>query len=154
MNLGPRIARAILLACVGVVIGAIPAQANTPLDLSAFKGQVVYVDFWASWCAPCRQSFPWMQAMKEAYGSQGLNVVAVNVDASRADAEKFLQQFHPNFDIRFDPEGSLAEKFKVEGMPTSVVVDRHGVVRYTHIGFRPDDRATLENQLRSLLAEK
>jgi thiol-disulfide isomerase/thioredoxin len=154
MLFGPRFARAILLACVGAVIAAPRAHANAPLDLSTFKGQVVYVDFWASWCAPCRQSFPWMQAMKEAYGSQGLSVVAVNVDANRADAEKFLQQFHANFDIRFDPEGSLAEKYKVEGMPTSVVVDRHGIVRYTHIGFRPDDRVTLENQLRSLLAEK
>jgi cytochrome c biogenesis protein CcmG, thiol:disulfide interchange protein DsbE len=151
---GPGLARRLLLACAVAWLAAATAQANAPLDLSTFKGQVVYVDFWASWCAPCRQSFPWMQSMKNAYGSQGLAVVAVNLDENRADADKFLQRFHPDFEIRFDPQGTLAEAFKVEGMPTSLVVDRHGVVRYTHIGFRPDDREALEKQLRSLLAEK
>jgi thiol-disulfide isomerase/thioredoxin len=154
MSLGLPLARTFLFTCAAALMTVTTAQANTPLDLGTFKGEVVYVDFWASWCAPCRQSFPWMQAMKDAYGSQGLTVVAVNLDANRADADRFLKQFHPSFEIRFDPQGSLAEKFNVEGMPTSVVVDRHGVVRYTHIGFKSDDRETLENQLRGLLAEK
>ncbi|MHB8475948.1 MAG: TlpA disulfide reductase family protein [Steroidobacteraceae bacterium] len=77
------------------------------VDLAEFRGNVVYLDFWASWCAPCRQSFPWMQTMQDAYGAQGLRVVAVNVDQYRADAERFLAKFHPNFDVRFDPLGEL-----------------------------------------------
>jgi len=130
------------------------ALADSTVDLKAFQGRVVYLDFWASWCAPCRQSFPWMQAMKDAYERQGLTVIAVNLDRRREDADKFLARFHPNFDIRFDPEGEMAGRFQVQGMPTSVIIDRHGVRRYTHIGFRPVDLAGYESELRNILAEK
>ncbi len=92
--------------------------------------------------------------MTDAYERQGLIVVAVNLDRHRPDAERFLKRFRPSFDVRFDPEGELAERFKVQGMPTSIVVDRQGVVRFTHTGFRPVDRALYETQLRELLAEK
>lgn len=139
------------LACCAMAMRSIAA---TPLDLASFRGRVVYLDFWASWCVPCRQSFPWMQAMKNAYERDGLTVIAVNLDRNRTDAEQFLDRFHPDFNVRFDPEGALAERFKVEGMPTSVVIDRHGVPRFTHIGFRPADRETYERELRDLLAEK
>jgi cytochrome c biogenesis protein CcmG/thiol:disulfide interchange protein DsbE len=130
------------------------AVAAAPIDVSEFRGRVLYLDFWASWCAPCQQSFPWMQAMKDAYGAQGLSVVAMNLDQHRSDAERFLARFHPNFDVRFDPQGEAAERFKVQGMPTSVIIDRGGVVRFTHIGFRPVDRAIYESELRELLAGK
>lgn len=129
-------------------------QAGAPIDLEAFHGRVVYLDFWASWCVPCRLSFPWMQSMQDAHAADGLTVIAVNVDRERAAADRFLQQFHPQFDVRFDPEGSLAERYDVRGMPASMVIDRHGVVRFTHIGFRPIDGAVYEQQLRDLLAEK
>jgi cytochrome c biogenesis protein CcmG, thiol:disulfide interchange protein DsbE len=131
-----------------------PVQAAWPLDLDQFRGRVVYLDFWASWCGPCRQSFPWMQSMKDTYGGQGLAVVAVNLDADRADAEKFLQQYRPTFDVRFDPQGELATAYKVKGMPSSVLIDRHGVARFTHVGFRPVDGAVYEAQMRELLAER
>jgi thiol-disulfide isomerase/thioredoxin len=130
------------------------SHAETPLNLGNVDGQVVYLDFWASWCVPCRQSFPWMAAMNRAYEAQGLTVVAVNLDHERADADRFLRKFRPNFAVQFDPQGALAERFKVTGMPTSVVIDRHGVARYTHVGFRPADRAAYEAELRALLAEK
>ena len=91
--------------------------------------------------------------MQDAYAGRGLEVVAVNVDADRGDAEKFLRLFHPTFDVRFDPAGRAAEQFKVTGMPTSMIIDRHGVVRYVHIGFRPVDRTAYEEQLRQVLAE-
>jgi cytochrome c biogenesis protein CcmG/thiol:disulfide interchange protein DsbE len=130
------------------------AHAASPVDLHDFQGRVVYLDFWASWCAPCRQSFPWMQAMKDAYQHQGLTVVAVNLDHNRDDAKAFLAQFHPSFDVRFDPQGEVAERFKVKGMPTGMIIDRHGVVRFTHIGFRPVDQAAYEDQLREVLTEK
>jgi cytochrome c biogenesis protein CcmG, thiol:disulfide interchange protein DsbE len=123
-------------------------------DLAEFQGSVVYLDFWASWCAPCRQSFPWMQTMQDTYGAQGLRVVAFNVDQHRADAERFLAKFHPTFEVRFDPRGEMAARFKVQGMPTGVIIDRHGALRYTHIGFRPMDGAAYEEQLRRVLAGK
>ncbi len=142
-----------ILFCVCLLLFA-PTRAASSFDLGSLRGRVVYLDFWASWCAPCRQAFPWMQAIKDAYEGQGLTVVAINVDADRADAEKFLHQFRPTFDVRFDPKGELAEFYKIKGMPSSVLIDRQGVPRFTHIGFRPADGTVYEAQLRELLAEK
>jgi cytochrome c biogenesis protein CcmG, thiol:disulfide interchange protein DsbE len=129
-------------------------QADALLDLDGLRGRVVYLDFWASWCGPCRQSFPWMQTMKSTYENRGLTVVAVNLDMDRAAADRFLTRFHPTFDVRFDPSGDLAEAYKIRGMPSSVLIDRHGVARFTHVGFRPVDEAVYEAQVRELLAEK
>jgi cytochrome c biogenesis protein CcmG, thiol:disulfide interchange protein DsbE len=130
-----------------------PVYASS-LDLTSLGGRVVYLDFWASWCGPCRQSFPWMEILKSTYGAQGLEIITVNLDRDRADADKFLKQLHPTFDVRFDPKGELAELYKIQGMPSSVLIDRHGVTRFTHVGFRPVDGPLYEAQVRQLLAEK
>jgi len=142
----------LLLACT--CLAGTPCRASTSLDLSGLRGRVVYLDFWASWCAPCREAFPWMRVMESTYESQGLAVIAINLDHDRADAERFLKRFDPNFEVQFDPQGVLAEQFKVAGMPTSVLIDRHGVLRYTHIGFRPVDRQSRTKEIQQLLAEK
>jgi cytochrome c biogenesis protein CcmG, thiol:disulfide interchange protein DsbE len=94
-----------------------------------------------------------MQTMKELYSSGGLSIVAVNLDRQRADADRFLDRFRPSFDVRFDSRGQSAERFKIHTMPTSLVIDRHGVVRFTHVGFRPVEEALYEEQIRMLLAE-
>lgn len=95
-----------------------------------------------------------MRVMQSAYERQGLTVIAVNLDHDRADAEQFLRTFQPNFKIQFDSQGVLAEQFNVAGMPTSVLIDRHGVQRYTHIGFRAVDRRLRTKEIQQLLAEK
>ena len=92
--------------------------------------------------------------MKNTYAAQGLEIITVNLDTDRANADKFLKRFHPTFQLRFDPNGELAEYYKVEGMPSSVLIDRHGVTRFTHVGFRPVDGPVYEAQVRELLAEK
>ncbi len=146
-----------IMRCVLLVLGFLvftPIQAAPPLDLANLRGQVVYLDFWASWCGPCRLSFPWMQTLAKTYEGQGLAIVAVNLDRDRLDADKFLAQFTPTFDVRFDPQGESAAFYKIKGMPASVLIDRHGVMRFTHVGFRPVDAAAFETQLRELLAEK
>jgi cytochrome c biogenesis protein CcmG, thiol:disulfide interchange protein DsbE len=137
--------------CLAVFV---PVHAASSLDLTNSRGRVVYLDFWASWCGPCKQSFPWMESMKSTYAAQGLEIITVNLDTDRADADKFLKQFHPTFEVRFDPKGELAEFYKLQGMPSSVLIDRHGVPRFTHVGFRPVDGPIYETQLRELLAEK
>jgi cytochrome c biogenesis protein CcmG/thiol:disulfide interchange protein DsbE len=142
-----------LLVCA-CLLSITAVRAAPPIDLKDFRGRVVYLDFWASWCAPCLESFPWMQAMQDAYERRGLTVVAVNLDQYRKDADRFLAKFHPNFDVRFDPQGEVAERFKVQGMPTGVLIDRRGVQRFTHVGFRPVDQAVYEGQLRQLLEEQ
>ncbi|MGO9934421.1 MAG: TlpA family protein disulfide reductase [Steroidobacteraceae bacterium] len=131
-----------------------PTKAAAPLGITELRGRVVYLDFWASWCGPCKQSFPWMQTLEDKYESQGFTIVAVNLDAHKSDAEKFLHQFKPTFDVRFDPQGELALLYKVQAMPSSVLIDRHGVLRFNHIGFRPIDESVYEAQVRELLAEK
>jgi len=136
------------------ILGLGTASAEPVLDLASLHGRVVYLDFWASWCAPCRLSFPWMQTMQATYAPKGLTVVAVNVDRERRAADRFLAQYPVQFDLLFDPAGSLAEAYQVHGMPTSVLIDRKGKVRYTHIGFRPIDGASYERQVRELLEEQ
>jgi thiol-disulfide isomerase/thioredoxin len=130
------------------------ARSDSPIDLTAYQGKVVYLDFWASWCAPCRKSFPWMDTLQSAYRNQGLVVIGVNVDQERPLAERFLGQMSPHFQIVFDPAGTLAERFKVTGMPTSFIIDRHGAVRFTHQGFRDERTAQLDSEIGGLLAEK
>ena len=121
------------------------------LDLTAFKGQVVYLDFWASWCAPCQESFPWMNRLQGELGSDGLIVIAVNVDHQRADAERFLREHPAQFRIVYDPDGLLPEKFGVRGMPTSFLIDRNGRVQSRHEGFQLRDRDALRQQIRALV---
>jgi cytochrome c biogenesis protein CcmG/thiol:disulfide interchange protein DsbE len=149
---GP-IARGLFFGLLGVLIFG-PMAFAADLDMSAYRGKVVYVDFWASWCGPCKQSFPWMQTMKNTYDRQGLTVIAINLDLDRSDADKFLDRFRPTFEVRFDPQGKIAEFYKVQAMPSSVLIDRHGVTRFTHAGFRPIDGPTYEAQVQELLAEK
>jgi peroxiredoxin len=92
--------------------------------------------------------------MADTYARQGLTVVAVNLDHDHHDAERFLRKFNPTFEVRFDPHGQMAEHFKVKGMPTSVVIDRQGALRFTHMGYQILDQATYEAQIRELLAEQ
>ncbi len=112
--------------------------------LAALKGKVVYVDFWASWCGPCRQSFPWMNDMQQKYGAQGLQIVAVNVDVKRADADQFLSEVPARFALAFDAKGDGARRIGVRGMPTAVLIGADGKVVKVHQGFREQDRAELE----------
>ena len=142
------------VALAGLALLAAPSFAAAPLNLAKYRGRVVYLDFWASWCGPCKQSFPWMEAMKDAYAAKGLAIVAVDLDRDRSDADRFLSQFHPGFGVLYDPKGALAEYYKVHGMPTSLVFDRAGKLRYTHVGFMPADGATYERQVKQLLSEK
>ena len=125
------------------------ASADDLLDLTAFRGQVVYVDFWASSSAPCRRSFPWMSRIQGELGPDGFIVIAVNVDHAYADAERFLEAHIPRFGIVFDPHGRLAAKFGVRDIPTSFLIDRGGHIRWKHEGFRLADRDRLERRIRS-----
>ena len=142
---------AVLLLLVASSPPAIATSAGDALDLTAFKGQVVYLDFWASWCAPCRESFPWMNRLQGELGHDGLVVIAVNVDRERADADRFLREHPGQFRIVYDSDGLLPEKFGVRGMPTSFLIDRNGRVQSRHEGFLVRDRDALTQQIRALV---
>lgn len=107
-----------------------------PFDLETYRGKVVVVDFWASWCVPCRRSFPWMNEMHSKYGDDGLVIIGVNMDADAADAQKFLGQYPAEFSVVYDPNGDLARQYDVIAMPSSYVFDRDGKQVAQHLGFK------------------
>jgi thiol-disulfide isomerase/thioredoxin len=119
--------------------------------LADLKGRVVYVDFWASWCAPCKQSFPWMNDMQAKYGPRGLSIVGVTVDKKREDADKFLASTPAKFLVGFDTTGKVADVYKPAGMPTSFLIGADGIVRAVHVGFRDKDKADLEREIEAAL---
>ena len=142
------------LAALSLLAPAAATAATPALDLDAYKGKVVYLDFWASWCGPCKLSFPWMNDAQSHYGPAGLVIIAVNVDHDRALAEKFLSQRGANFKVLYDPKGQIASQYKVAGMPTSVVIGRDGKVRFEHTGFFENRQDEYETQISQLLLEK
>jgi thiol-disulfide isomerase/thioredoxin len=135
---------------------AAPAKAVTDtsgFDLAAYRGQVVYLDFWASWCAPCQKSFPWMRGMQERYANRGFAVVAVNLDRDPKSAQEFLEKNAAPFRVIYDPKGTLAKAYKVAAMPSSFIYDRAGRQRTSQQGFKDSERNVLEAQILDLLAE-
>jgi len=132
---------------------SLPGKQGT-VKLSDKAGAVIYLDFWASWCGPCRQSFPWMNQMQAKYKSKGFQVVAVNLDAKSDDAMKFLAQVPADFTVAFDSKGQTPKVYGVKGMPTSFLISRNGKILMQHAGFRPDDRQGLEKQIQAALEGK
>ena len=141
------------LLCV-LLASTCVTRAGAPVDrlnLGEHRGKIVIVDFWASWCAPCRQSFPWLNAMQEKYGADGLVIIGVNVDRERQDAERFLKDVPARFHLVFDPQGDIASRYEIPGMPSTFVFGPDGQLIRKHIGFRNGEREEREAELKSLL---
>lgn len=126
---------------------------KSEVSLSSYRGKVVYVDFWASWCEPCRKSFPWMSEIQERYGKE-LKVIAINLDQNRDDAIGFLKKLNPKFTVAFDPDGKIAEAYQVKGMPSSYLIDRNGRIVASHVGFRGSDKEKLESHIEKLISQQ
>ena len=152
----------ITLFCLALFFsGGIAAQPSKQMmvenfeqQLAKHKGEVIYIDFWASWCIPCRKSFPWMNEMQAKYKSQGLKVITINLDSDKKHADEFLQQFPANFDVVFDPKGALAKKFKLKGMPNSFMINRLGKLVSAHVGFNEEKQVLYQQEIEQLLAQK
>jgi thiol-disulfide isomerase/thioredoxin len=121
-------------------------------DVSSYKGKVVYLDFWASWCGPCKESFPWLNELSQKYPN--LKVVAINLDKNKADADEFLKKYPAKFEVFFDSSGKSAEKHKVRGMPYSVIFDKDGKEMHSHIGFSKEKSNEYLAQIKKLLGEQ
>jgi len=119
--------------------------------LSSYKGRVVYLDFWASWCVPCLKSFPWMNEMHNKYKNKGVKIFAVNMDENREDAKQFLKDNPVDFPILYDPEGKIAEQYGVQAMPSSYFIDKKGNLAKTKLGFKLKDTEKMEQVIKSLL---
>jgi len=120
-------------------------------NLDKYKGQVIYLDFWASWCKPCQVSFPWMNKVNSQYKDQKFKVIAINLDEDTSAMNSFLTKVPADFDIYHDPSGSFAEKFKLEGMPTSYLIDKSGKAVKKHIGFYLKKTPIYEKEIEELL---
>ncbi len=123
------------------------------LALSDLKGQVVMINFWASWCGPCKQEMPLLDQMYRKYKPMGFTMVGVNVEPDPAKAEDLLQKSPVSFPIVFDRESRVSKLYNVTGMPSSVLIDRQGNVRYLHRGYKAGDENAYLDQIRSLVRE-
>jgi thiol-disulfide isomerase/thioredoxin len=132
---------------------ALPSLATFGLEgsLPALKGKVVLLDFWASWCSPCKASFPTLNGLHERLGGRGLVVLGINVDENPADRDRFLKSTPASFRVVRDAGQKLVAAANVQTMPTSFIIDRAGVIRHVHSGFHKKDAATLEQQITALL---
>ncbi len=141
-----------VLGVVMAIVVAGPAFADG-LDLSAYRGKVVYLDFWASWCTPCRRSFPWLDGLARQFSKDNLVIIGVNMDQTKELAQKFLDDTPALFPIIYDPHGAIATTFNITGMPSAVLIDRGGHVRFQHVGFSDSTRDVYDSHVRQLLSE-
>jgi peroxiredoxin len=122
-------------------------------QLSQYRGKVVYLDFWASWCGPCAQSFPFMNKLHKDFSGKGLQIVGVDLDEDPADAQGFLTKTPAQFTILADASGECPQRFEVKAMPSTYLIDRSGVVRQIHLGFKSSESTQLRQQVEALLEE-
>ena len=159
-RLGIRLA-AIALTLAPLAVSALDVGKPAPefslsgtdktIRLADYRGKLVYLDFWASWCGPCKQSFPWMNELQKKYAAQGLRIIAVNVDQKRDDAARFLNENPANFAVAFDPTGATPKSYQVKVMPSSMLIAPDGTVQLVHAGFRDDEKQAIEQKIRAAL---
>lgn len=167
MQLGKLLTQRLFILA-GLALFAVPAVAagfktgDTFPDLAGFKlegtlpdnlkGKVVMIDFWASWCEPCKESFPAMNDLQKRYGAQGLVLVGINVDDNKSDMDVFLKKHAAIFTVLRDAAQKLVDKVNISTMPTSFLIDRDGKVRFVHSGYKGEEtRKKYEQEIESLL---
>jgi len=171
---GSRIPRRLagIAAALLILAAAVPAAAGEPasaqdgapahdpvvrpaheFDPAAYRGKVLLVDFWASWCKPCAHSLPWLAELQARHGAEGLAVVAINIDSDLDKAADLLAQLSPGVEVFHDEDRALAADFDLDGMPSAYLFDRTGKRRAAHVGFLPAEAAAREQEIVELLAE-
>jgi thiol-disulfide isomerase/thioredoxin len=132
---------------------SLPARGGSTVDLSQFKGQVVMINFWASWCVPCRKEMPLLDAIYKKYKPLGFTLISVNVEPDQKDAEGFLKQTPVSFPVLFDAKSQVSGLYNVQVMPTSVFIDRKGNVRLVHQSYQTGAENLYMDQIRTLIRE-
>lgn len=129
------------------------SAAGDNVRLAEQRGQVVMLNFWASWCGPCRQEMPLLDGISKKYGKMGFVLYGINVEQDNKDAKKMLQDLGVNFTILFDPESKLSGLYTVDAMPTSIMIDKKGQIRYVDRGYKPGDENKYRDQIKELISE-
>jgi peroxiredoxin len=131
----------------------LPSRSGDTVSLEQLHGKVVMLNFWASWCGPCRTEMPLLEQMHKRYSSLGFTLLGVNVEANTADAERWLKDTPVSFPVLFDRDSKVSKLYNVSAMPSTVFIDRKGNIRYLHKGYKPGDESEYLNQIRALLKE-
>ncbi|MGR8931517.1 MAG: TlpA disulfide reductase family protein [Gammaproteobacteria bacterium] len=126
---------------------------NQKLNISSYRNKVVYLDFWASWCPPCKQSFPILDKLHSELKDKGLEVIAINVDEDRNDALEFLEGSPVKFPIFYDGEGNCPSLYDVKAMPSSYIIDKHGVIKKVFLGFHEENETEIRSDILTLISE-
>ena len=158
-----------IAAFAAAVLLSVPALAGTPgaaapqfslagrggqnVSLAQYKGQVVMINFWASWCGPCRQEMPLLESIYKKYNKLGFTMLGVNVEPDSNAANAWLKETPVSFPILYDTESKVSKLYDVAGMPTSVIIDRAGKVRLIHRSYRPGDENEYLDSIRALVRE-
>lgn len=125
-----------------------------PFSLDRYKNKVLYVDFWATWCPPCKKSIPFLNQLRNELVDKGFEIIAINVDENPDDTKRFLKKYPVDYVVAMDPAGNCPTAYNVMAMPSSYFVDRQGIVRRIHLGFRTSDEPDIRQQILSLLNEE
>jgi peroxiredoxin len=126
---------------------------NQTLDLANYKNHVLLIDFWATWCPPCKQSMPFLNALRNEFQDRGFEIIAINVDENTEQVKKFLENYPVDYVMASDSQGDCPRKYGVKAMPSSYFIDRQGKIRYVHLGFRRTDEAKIREHVMELLQE-
>lgn len=156
----------ILLVTVSCALSATASELSGPapdftlssnqgknLRLAEMRGEVVMINFWASWCGPCRQEMPILEELYNRYSRAGFTILGVNVEPDPADADKILKDIPVSFPILYDTESKVSQLYNVEAMPSTVIVDRNGNMRYLHRGYKPGYEDAYREQIKELIRE-
>jgi peroxiredoxin len=129
------------------------SDSGTNLRLSEYRGEVVMINFWASWCGPCRQEMPLLDELYDQYSPMGFTILGVNVEEDSSKATELLEQIPVSFPVLFDTKSTVSKLYDVVAMPSTVLVDRDGNVRYLHHGYKPGYEEAYQQQVRELIRE-
>jgi peroxiredoxin len=131
----------------------LPSKAGSDVSLGQYKGQIVMINFWASWCVPCRQEMPMLEDIYKKYNKLGFTLIGVNVEPDSKAADDWLKQTPVSFPVLYDKESKVSKMYNVSGMPTTVIIDRKGNLRYLHISYKPGDEGEYLNTIRTMIRE-
>jgi peroxiredoxin len=129
------------------------AKGGGTINLAQYKGQVVMINFWASWCGPCRQEMPYLEDIYKKYNKLGFTLVGVNVEPDSKAADEWLKATPVTFPVGYDKDSKVSQLYAVSGMPSTVIIDRKGNLRYVHHGYKPGDEGEYMNSVRALIRE-
>jgi len=123
------------------------------IRLADLRGQVVMLNFWASWCGPCRQEMPLLDELYSRYSGAGFTLLGVNVEADPKEADMLLKEIPVSFPILYDTTSKVSEQYKVSAMPSSVLIDCDGNMSYLHLGYKPGDEKEYQKRIKGLLRQ-